>query len=102
MTISSFVPVHYGQIVVTERFAYFDYGCSKNQMIYNQNNCEPPLIPLDKIKLEKIAMFYSSSDIFCKPTDLKVLKSKLKGNFYMKIIKLIILIFNHLIFLIFS
>ena len=94
VTISSFIPVHYGQIVVTERFAYFDYGCEKNQMIYNQNNCEPPLIPLDKIKLKKIAIFYSSSDIFCRPADVKVLKTKLKGNFSMKIPKLIILIFN--------
>ena len=80
VTISSFTPVHYGQIVMTERFAYFDYGCEKNQMIYNQDNCEPPLIRLEKIKLEKIAIFHSSDDIFSRPIDVKVLKTKLTGN----------------------
>ena len=82
MTNSLFVLVHYGQIVVTERFAYFDHGCLKNKIVYNQDECEPPLIPLDKIKLEKIAIFYNEKDIFSRPLDVKALKTKLKGKLF--------------------
>ena len=49
-------------------------------MIYNQSNCEPPLIPLEKIRLEKIAVFYSPNDIACRPIDVQVLKKKLTGK----------------------
>ena len=80
VTTSAFTLAHYGQLIINKRFAYFDYGCKKNRIIYNQDNCEPPLIPLDKIRLEKIAIFYSSSDIFCKPIDVEVLKMKLTGK----------------------
>ena len=80
VTTSSFTLVHYGQLIINERFAYFDYGCKKNQIIYNQYNCLPPLIPLDKIRLEKIAIFYSPNDFACRPIDVQVLKKKLTGK----------------------
>lgn len=81
VTTSSFTIVHYAQLIVNERFAYFDYGCEKNQVIYDQLNCEPPLIPLDKIRLEKIALFYSERDIFSRPVDVRVLRKKLTGKY---------------------
>ena len=80
VTTSSFTVAHYGQAIVSKRFAYFDYGCKRNQIIYNQNDCSPPSIPLDKIRLEKIAIFYSPNDFACRPTDVQVLKKKLTGN----------------------
>ena len=56
VTVSLFTLVHYRQPILNP-FAYFDYGCEKNQMIYNQCICEPPLIPLNKIRLEKFLYF---------------------------------------------
>lgn len=76
---------HYGQIINSKKFQYFNYGCEKNKIIYNQNTCEPPLIPLEKIKLDKIAVFYSPGDVFCGPKDLEVLKKKLSGEKICKI-----------------
>ena len=76
----SFTVAHYGQIITSGRFAYFDYGCEKNRIVYNQDDCKPPEIPIGNIKLEKIAISHSPTDLYSGASDIAVLRRKLKGN----------------------
>ena len=77
---SSFTLAHFAQIIASGRFAYFDYGCEKNRMIYNEDNCKPPAIPIGNIKFEKVAIFHSPNDLYSRTLDIKILRKKLKGN----------------------
>ena len=51
---------HYGQLISSGKFQYYDYGSDANKRIYNQTT--PPLIPIQNINKVPIAMFVGTHD----------------------------------------
>ncbi|KAG8180335.1 hypothetical protein JTE90_016369 [Oedothorax gibbosus] len=66
---------HYGQLVVSKKFAKFDYG-KKNHLHYNQTT--PPEYDLSKITAP-VALMWSQNDELADPDDVAILQSKLKS-----------------------
>ena len=69
---------HYGQVVKSQQFQYYDYGAEHNQAIYNQDT--PPLIPLSNIKDLPIGLFVGKTDELATVIDNQWLKEVLEEN----------------------
>ena len=68
---------HYGQIINSGRFAFYD-RYEKNQEVYGQD--KPPLINITYINSAPIAMFVGIDDVLVSPSDARWTKSQLKKD----------------------
>lgn len=66
---------HYGQEVLSGRFAKFDHGLLTNQVKYNQR--EPPDYKLSNIRSKSIVLFVADNDWLASPPDVARLRADL-------------------------
>ena len=64
-------------MVMNKKFQKFDYGKEMNKIIYGQYT--PPEYQLEAITSNKIALIYSANDWLADPSDIALLKQRLKG-----------------------
>jgi len=68
---------HFGQMVMSGLFQYFDFGSAEsNRKHYRQNT--PPLYHLENVQVP-VALFYGQLDILADPQDVKEIISKLRN-----------------------
>lgn len=67
---------HYGQGVISGRFAHFDHGILGNQMRYGQ--AKAPEYDLTKIRSNSIALFIAENDWLASPKDVAHLRADLR------------------------
>lgn len=67
---------HYGQEVLSGRFAHFDHGILGNQLRYGQQHA--PIYDLTKINSKSIVLFIAENDWLASPKDVAHLRSDLK------------------------
>lgn len=67
---------HYGQEIISGRFAHFDHGILANQMRYGQSKA--PDYDLSKIRSNSIALFIADNDWLASPIDVARLRAELK------------------------
>lgn len=66
---------HYGQEVISGRFAHFDHGILGNQIRYNRTRA--PDYDLSKIRSNAIALFIAQNDWLASPKDVARLRAAL-------------------------
>lgn len=66
---------HYGQEVLSGRFAHFDHGILANQVVYGQ--ARSPDYELAKIRSKSMVLFTAENDWLASPKDVAKLKSAL-------------------------
>lgn len=69
---------HWGQEVLSGRFAHFDHGLLGNQMRYNTSR--PPDYDLTKIRSKSIALFSADNDWLASPKDVARLRAELPNE----------------------
>lgn len=67
---------HYGQEVLSARFAHFDHGALGNLEKYGQR--EAPSYDLSRIRSKSIALFVADNDWLASPRDVQRLRSELR------------------------
>lgn len=67
---------HYGQMVLSGRFAHFNHGILANQLKYGQTSA--PDYDLAKIRSKSIALFVAQNDWLAAPKDVARLRAALK------------------------
>ena len=67
---------HWGQAVLSGRFAHFDRGILANQIRYNST--QPPAYDLGAIRSKSIVMFTAENDWLAAPRDVARLKQELR------------------------
>ena len=67
---------HWGQGVLTSRFAHFDHGCLANQAKYGQ--AKAPDYDLSRIRSKSLALFTAENDWLATPKDVARLKGALR------------------------
>lgn len=72
---------HWGQSVLSGRFAHFDHGLLGNQVRYGQ--AKPPDYDLAKIRSRSLALFIAENDWLASPKDVARLRADLKVTPYM-------------------
>jgi lysosomal acid lipase/cholesteryl ester hydrolase len=65
--------MHFGQNIRDKRFAKFDFGNNRENMLA-YGTIKPPLYPVWKINNPYIALHYSQNDLLATPEDVAVLK----------------------------
>lgn len=71
---------HYGQMVLSGRFAHFDYGILGNQIHYHQ--IKAPDYPLENIRSKSLVLFTAENDWLASPKDVDRLKRTLRVEPY--------------------
>lgn len=66
--------IHYSQLILCETFRKFDYGLSKNLLVYGST--QPPKYNLERVKVP-VYIFYSENDFLTHPVDVQRLAEKL-------------------------
>lgn len=69
---------HFTQLLVSNRFAYYDYGEEENQKKYGQDTA--PSIDISKISSVPIALFVGKSDELATVTDAEWIVKNLGYN----------------------
>lgn len=67
---------HYGQGIISGRFAKFDHGVLANQIIYGQTKA--PDYDLSKIRSKSLALFIAENDWLASPKDVAHLRADLR------------------------
>ncbi|XP_077509467.1 gastric triacylglycerol lipase-like isoform X2 [Amblyomma americanum] len=65
---------HYAQLVLSERFQKFDFGTTRNQVLYGQDT--PPEYNLSRVSAP-VALYWSRSDWLADPQDVSQLRNRL-------------------------
>lgn len=69
---------HFAQLVVSHRFARYDYGPLENIRKYGSGL--PPEYLLENINSPNIALLYGANDYLADPADVNILRKRLKGT----------------------